>query len=285
MKLRKMNKIFTGKPIVEGAGVHLKRVFSSPEVSLFDPFLLMDDFHSSKPKDYMAGFPMHPHRGIETITYMLKGSVSHRDSMGNHGLITGGDIQWMTAGSGIIHEEMPEQSEPELWGFQLWANLPSSHKMMPPRYQSIEKTAVPEVSPKKNVRIKVICGEINGIKGPVQDLIIDPEYLDVSIGRETAFDYPIKKGYTLFTYVIEGEGFFDEAGKQKIFTEQLVLFEDGDQIRVTTKTMPVRFLLVSGKPIKEPIAWQGPIVMNTQAELKTAFKEYKEGLFIKPREN
>lgn len=279
MNIRKIKKVMKAKPTVEGAGVRLKRVFGHPEVPQFDPFLLMDDFHSDNPEDYMAGFPMHPHRGIETITYLISGVVAHRDSMGNRGRIAAGDIQWMTAGRGIVHEEMPEKSEPELWGFQLWANLPRTHKMMPPRYQEIESGSVPEVSPVKGVRIKVICGEVLGAKGPVREIITDPEYLDVSVEAGTVFESPVKLGYTVFVYVMTGEAVFDvDTVTHK--PETLLLFGEGDHIRIKTHSSAVRFLLISGKPIGEPVAWSGPIVMNTDQEIDAALEEYRNGTFI-----
>lgn len=278
--IRKIKTILKAKPTIEGAGVRLKRVFGHPEIPLFDPFLLMDDFHSDNPDDYMAGFPMHPHRGIETITYMLHGTVAHRDSMGNEGTIKGGDIQWMTAGSGIIHEEMPARSDPELWGFQLWANLPASHKMMPPRYQEIKSTEVPEVSYQKGVMIKVIAGKIGGVSGPVRDIVTNPTYLDVTLQARTKIDFPVKAGHTCFVYVIEGEGGFTDDSDEKIAVETLVLFDEGEVIRVSTEDAALRFLLISGKPINEPVAWAGPIVMNTTAEIEAAFKAYQNGTFI-----
>ncbi|MEC4678823.1 MAG: pirin family protein [Nitrospirota bacterium] len=279
MQIRKIKKVIQAKPVIEGAGVRLKRVFGHPEVPEFDPFLLMDDFHSDRPEDYMAGFPMHPHRGIETITYLLQGSVAHRDSMGNAGRIEAGDIQWMTAGSGIIHEEMPEESKPALWGFQLWANLPATHKMMPPRYQNIKAAEVPEFVPEAGVSIKVICGTLEDVKGPVQEIVTDPEYLDIRIGVEKVFEHRVKAGHTVFAYVIEGEASFAEEASQYT-PETLVLFDAGDVIHVRTGENPVRFLLISGKPIGEPVAWRGPIVMNTQAELDAALKAYQNGTFI-----
>ncbi|MFQ5543955.1 MAG: pirin family protein [Nitrospiria bacterium] len=279
--IRKIGQILKAMPVIEGAGVHLKRVFGHPEIPHFDPFLLLDDFHSRNPNDYMAGFPWHPHRGIETITYMIHGAVSHRDSLGNSGVIQGGDIQWMTAGSGIIHEEMPRRAENELWGFQLWANLPASHKMMAPRYRNIREKEIPVVSPQNNVTIKIICGEVDGIKGPVQKIITDPEYLDITVGPETELDLSVKKDHTVFAYIIKGKGYFDKQCQQLITSEELALFEPGEIIRVKTIEEGVRFLLISGKPIQEPIAWRGPIVMNHQEELVTAFQDYQNGTFSK----
>ena len=282
--IRAIKKTFKSQPTIEGAGVKLKRAFGNSHVPLLDPFLLLDDFHSSHPEDYLAGFPMHPHRGIETITYLLHGEVAHRDSMGRSGLIQSGDVQWMTAGSGIIHEEMPKRSEPELWGFQLWANLPALHKMIDPRYRNIRSNQIPEVSPQEKVKIKVICGTVGGIQGPVQDIITDPEYLDITVGPETVYEHPVKEGHTAFSYVIEGEGLFGpEGGYQSIDAETVVLFSNGDRVRVAAAKRPVRFLMVSGRPIHEPVAWAGPIVMNNRKELELAFQEYRDGTFIKQR--
>ncbi|MFQ5780277.1 MAG: pirin family protein [Nitrospiria bacterium] len=279
--IRKIRNILRSRPTVEGAGVRLKRVFGHPEVPLLDPFLLLDDFHSSDPGDYMAGFPWHPHRGIETITYMLHGTVAHGDSMGNSGKIRDGDVQWMTAGSGIIHQEMPQRSNRTLWGFQLWANLPASHKMTAPCYRNVKRAQIPQVSPRKNVTIKIICGEAGGVKGPVQDIVTDPEYLDITIGPDGVLEHPIQEGYTAFSYVVGGEGYFDKERQRLIPSENLVLFDNGRGIRITAAKEPVRFLLISGKPIREPVAWSGPIVMNTKEALEIAFEEYRNGTFLK----
>ena len=210
--VRKIRKTFMSRPTIEGAGVKLKRAFGYQEVPLFDPFLLLDDFHSSNPENYRAGFPWHPHRGIETITYVLRGKVSHKDSMGNSGVIEEGDVQWMTAGSGIIHEEMPQPAERELWGFQLWANLPATHKMMDPRYRSVLSDQVPQVSPNEKVAIKIICGTVGRVRGPVGDIVTDPEYLDIAVGPYAVYEHPVKEGYTAFSYVMEGQGSFDGEG-------------------------------------------------------------------------
>jgi redox-sensitive bicupin YhaK (pirin superfamily) len=279
---RKVHKIIKRKPTIEGAGVHLNRVFGNNEVSLFDPFLLLDDFRSDNPDHYLAGFPWHPHRGIETITYVIKGDVEHGDSMGNKGVISSGDTQWMTAGSGIIHQEMP-QGDPEgrMEGFQLWANLPRSHKMMEPRYRDVKRSQVPEVRTESGATIKVICGRVGKHQGPVRDIVIDPEYLDVTMPAGTEFVHPTKRGHTVFAYVIEGKGLFDASLDAFIGNGTLALFADGDTVTVTAKDGPVRFLLISGKPIGEPVAWYGPIVMNTEEELEVAFDEYRKGTFIK----
>ncbi len=278
---RKIEKILKSKPTLEGAGVHLKRAFGYFEVPLLDPFLLLDDFHSDNPDDYLAGFPWHPHRGIETVTYMLEGRVEHGDSMGNKGVIFPGDIQWMTAGSGIIHQEMPKGDNGHMWGFQLWVNLPSRHKMMEPRYREVKKEQIPEVSIGENVKIRVISGEIENTKGPVRDIVVDPEYLDVTIAPGAEFEHSIKKGYRGFAYVTEGSGYFDPDKRKLIDVEHLVIFKDGESVKITSGDKSLRFLLVSGKPLGEPVAWYGPIVMNTQEELDIAFEEYRKGTFIK----
>ena len=281
-KIREVRVSLKSRSTMEGAGVRLKRAFGYADPSL-DPFLLLDDFHSNNPNDYMAGFPWHPHRGIETITYMLHGRVEHGDSMKNSGIIGAGDVQWMTAGSGIIHQEMPKKNEddPYLAGFQLWANLPASHKMMHPRYRDITKDIIPEVSVNNRVKVKIICGEINGVKGPVQDIITEPEYLDVVIEPNSEFKHSIDNGHNVFAYVIEGEATFDPTKNEIIGPEHLVIFSEGDEVLIHTKTKPVRFLLISGKPLGEPVAWRGPIVMNTEEELRLAFNEYNKGTFIK----
>ena len=280
--VRKIRKIYKSQPTIEGAGVHLRRAFGFDEVPLFDPFLMLDDFRGDKPDQYIKGFPWHPHRGIETITYMLHGEVEHGDSMGNKGLIRPGDVQWMTAGSGIIHQEMPQgDASGRMGGFQLWANLPASQKMMDPRYRDVKREDIPVVSLKNGVEIRVICGDVAGTKGPVKDIVIDPQYLDVFVPRGAEFIHPVKRGHTAFAYIYEGSGQFDDQKGKSAAAGSLVLFSDGDQVAVRAGEEPVRFLLVSGKPIGEPVAWRGPIVMNTQTELKVAFDEYNSGTFIK----
>lgn len=282
MAVRKIKKLMMAVPTMEGAGVHLKRVFGFHEAPELDPFLLLDDFHSDDPDKYLAGFPWHPHRGIETITYLIEGEVEHGDSMGNKGVIREGDVQWMTAGSGIVHQEMPKgRVDRRLWGFQLWANLPASGKMMHPRYREVTSDSIPEVSPADGVRIKIICGDIGGIKGPVQDIVTDPAYLDVSIDPGVTWQHNVEPGYTVLAYVIEGEGCFDSERGSMTDPETLVLYGDGDTIAITTETAGVRFLLISGRPIGEPVAWRGPIVMNTEDELRVAFAEYRDGTFLK----
>lgn len=281
-KARSISQILTSRPTLEGAGVHLKRAFGFQHVPRLDPFLLLDDFHSNKPEDYLQGFPWHPHRGIETITYILQGQVAHGDSMGNQGLIAAGDVQWMTAGSGIIHQEMPHgRDDGLLWGFQLWANLPARHKMMAPRYRGITDEQIPTVRLSNGVAIRIICGTLNGIQGPVQGILIDPGYWDVSMPSETTFTQRVQSEYTVFAYVIEGQAYFDAARKQQIGSENLVIFDKGDEVTISTKADRARFLLISGKPLNEPVAWYGPIVMNTQEELELAFAEYQRGTFLK----
>ena len=282
--LRSIDAILPSRETIEGAGVHLRRAFGNREVPRLDPFLLLDDFRSENPLEYMAGFPWHPHRGIETVTYMLDGFVEHEDSIGNKGVIGGGDVQWMTAGSGIIHQEMPRPKNPEdgfMGGFQLWVNLPSSRKMTDPRYQEVQRARIPEVEPAKGVKVRVISGEVGGIRGPVRDIAADPEYLDVRLAPHAVFEHPVKRGHTSFSYVLQGKGRFDlDSGI--VDSENLVTFHDGERMRVeATGENPLRFLLVSGRPIREPVAWWGPIVMNSQHELEVAIEEYQNGTFIK----
>jgi redox-sensitive bicupin YhaK (pirin superfamily) len=297
---RHIQTIFRSEPTIEGAGVHLKRAFGYGQIPRFDPFLMLDDFHTSNPSEYLAGFPWHPHRGIETITYVLEGIVEHGDSMGNQGVIGAGDVQWMTAGSGIIHQEMPKKSPTgTMWGFQLWANLPASQKMMPPRYRDVTATDIPETRLDSGARVKIVSGELNGVQGPVRDIVIDPEFFDITLPAASSFVHEVKPGHTAFAYVMDGEGHFDEqrrnlsyeiAGPGWSYTpgtclwgaETVVLYErEGDQVIVTATDKPVRFLFLAGKPLGEPIAWRGPIVMNTQEELRTAFEEFQNGTFIK----
>ncbi|MDH4164597.1 MAG: pirin family protein [Nitrospirota bacterium] len=277
---RKIVKTGKSTPTREGAGVHLRRAFGFNEVPELDPFLLLDDFRSQEPAHYLAGFPWHPHRGIETITYMLAGSVEHGDSMGNKGTIGPGDVQWMTAGSGIIHQEMPKGDEQgRMGGFQLWANLPSGSKMMDPRYREVKGSAIPTVAPSTGCTARIICGEINGIVGPVRDIVTDPEYLDISLEAGASFTHRTKRGHTLFAYVIEGTV---NAGETPVASEHLVIFDrEGREAVFSAGKGKARFLLISGKPLGEPVAWYGPIVMNTEEELELAFEEYRKGTFIK----
>jgi quercetin 2,3-dioxygenase len=279
---RKIKKTSRSKHTSDGAGVALNRVFGNAEVPEFDPFLLLDAFGSNDRSQYMSGFPWHPHRGIETITYILLGTVEHGDSMGNSGTISTGDVQWMTAGSGIIHQEMPrDNGEEGMHGFQLWANLPASHKMMYPRYQDIKSADIPLLTLANGVKVKVISGEVEGTKGPVKDIITDPEYLDISMPANTSFVHPTKKGHTVFAFIFEGVAYFESDSELLYPSGTVVLYEDGDEIEIRTDDAPARLLLISGKPIGERVAWYGPIVMNTEEELELAFREYRNGLFIK----
>ena len=282
---RQVHKVSKSKPVIEGAGVHLKRAFGFSHVPLFDPFLLLDDFRSDNPQHYRKGFPWHPHRGIETITYVLQGAVEHGDSMGNSGDITSGDVQWMTAGNGIIHQEMPRgDTSSKMEGFQLWANLPASQKMIDPRYRDVKAAQIPQVRLESGVKIKVICGQVGDIQGPVKDIVIDPEYIDVTIPPRTTYMHPTKANHKVFAYIIGGKGYvnYSDMRRESILdNETLVLFEDGDHVVVSTEDDSIRFLLISGKSLNEPVAWQGPIVMNTQDELRMAFEEYQNGTFVK----
>lgn len=293
MTVRAIRAVTTARPTLEGAGVKLSRAVGFGDPHACDPFLLLDDFRSDDPEDYLAGFPWHPHRGIETITYVLKGDVEHQDSLGNKGVISSGDMQWMTAGSGIVHQEMPQGSpEGSMHGFQLWANLPASHKMTEPRYQDVKAESVPVLEREDGSVVRVLCGTLEGIVGPVQDIVAEPEYLDVSLPAHAAFVHPTHEGHTVLAYVIEGAGRFgaleDDIGPDGSVPEppmlgdrSLVRFGDGDEVGVSASDAGVRFLLISGKPLGEAIAWHGPIVMNTQEELREAYRELKEGTFIK----
>ncbi|TFH05822.1 MAG: pirin family protein, partial [Candidatus Thorarchaeota archaeon] len=261
-EIRQIKTVFKSKPTMEGAGVRLKRVFGYNETDLMDPFLLLDHFGSENPDDYLKGFPWHPHRGIETITYMIEGEVKHEDSLGNAGTIESGDVQWMTAGSGIVHQEMPRRSNGMMMGFQLWSNLPRSNKMMHPRYQDVKASEIPEIITESGVKVRIICGKIDGTCGPVNEIVTDPEYMDVIIPPGKEFTHSVKKGHTVFAFVFEGNGYFDENKSRMIDMNNLVLFEDGEQIIAKAGETQLRFLLISGMPIGEPIAWYGPIVMN-----------------------
>ncbi len=297
---RLIRRTWKSRPTLEGAGVHLKRAVGFDEMPDLDPFLLLDDFRSDDPEKYRPGFPWHPHRGMETITYVLDGDVEHKDSLGNEGVIRSGDVQWMTAGSGIIHQEMPRgDTKGRMYGFQLWANLPRREKMMDPRYREVLQAEIPAVKTPSGATVRVIAGAVEGVQGPVRDIVTDPEYLDVSLPAGTTFAHSVKPEHTVFAYVIGGEGYFgrgrdasdrEDVGESYSRTEcagalgdgTLVLFRPaGDTVSVTAEAKPVRFLLVSGQPLHEPVAWRGPIVMNTQAELQTAFEEYRKGTFIK----
>ena len=281
-KTREIASVTKSRPTLEGAGVHLNRAFGYNEIPDFDPFLMLDDFRADRPKDYLAGFPWHPHRGIETVTYMLEGTVEHGDSMGHAGNVDAGCVQWMTAGSGIIHQEMPKPVDGRMGGFQLWVNLPRKYKMMDPRYQEIKADAIPSVTLSGGVSVRVICGKIDGVTGPVRDIMADPEYLDVSLEPGAQFSHPVKPGYMAAAYVIGGSGRFDQDHNDELVNQTMALFgEEGDSVDIHAGKNGVRFLFFSGKPLREPIAWGGPIVMNTQEELQQAFDEYENDTFIK----
>jgi hypothetical protein len=296
---RAVKKLAKSRPTIEGAGVHLRRAFGFGTTSETDPFLLLDDFRNDDPVMYVSGFPWHPHRGIETITYMLAGTVEHGDSLGNGGVIGAGDVQWMTAGRGIVHQEMPKgDATGAMHGFQLWANLPRKHKMTAPRYQDIRAREIPEAVEDDGTRARVICGEFWGKKGPVEGVAANPRYLDVSVPPRVKRTLPIETSRHAFAYVFEGSGTFRDASPARaVKTEQvgdasrgqeavnrsLVLFDSGDEIVVEAGDKGIRFLLVSGEPIHEPVAWRGPIVMNTEAELDRAWDELEAGTFIQKR--
>ena len=299
MSLRPIKRIIQAKPAIEGAGVRLRRAFGFGDTGDFDPFLLLDDFRNERPDDYLAGFPWHPHRGIETITYVLTGTVSHGDSLGNQGTLGAGDVQWMTAGSGIVHQEMPAgDPQGRMHGFQLWANLPSGLKMTAPRYQDVTSRDIPEVTDDDGTRVRVICGSFWGKSGPVDGIAADPRYLDVWVPAGRRKTLPVDRSRHAFAYVFEGAGTFrdasqplevrtervgsgDRAAPEQTGNRSLVLFDSGDEVTVQAGEAGIRFLLVSGKPIEEPVAWYGPIVMNTEEQLQQAYAELREGTFIK----
>ena len=277
-KVREIRQVQASRPTVEGAGVHLRRAFGFGQETLFDPFLMLDDFRSDDPSLYQAGFPWHPHRGIETITYMLEGEVDHGDSLGNQGAIRGGDVQWMTAGSGIIHQEMPRGDERgRMGGFQLWANLPAAQKMVAPRYQGFESREIP-VAGASGARIRVVCGKVGDTIGPVHGIAIDPELLDVSVAPDAGWSHPAPPGHTYFAYLFEGDARFGPASDLLASGHgTLVLYGDGESIGVQAGRSGARFLLAGGRPLREPIAWRGPIVMNTREELDRAWRELERG--------
>ena len=281
---RKVVKTIEPQTVMEGAGVRLRRSIATATLDHLDPFLLFDHFGSDNPADYIKGFPMHPHRGIETVTYMISGHVNHKDSIGNSGSISAGDIQWMTAGGGIMHEEMPQPAQEALIGFQLWVNLPASLKMTTPHYQDITSNQIPEVSRENGVKIRVIAGEVDGVRGAVSEIYADPSYLDVSIPADGTFSHPVEKGHTAFAYMFEGSGFFgsgQNTAESSVSQPGLVVLGDGDYIQVDAANEPVRFLLVSGKPLNEPIARYGPFVMNTQEEIQQALDDLRNGTFVR----
>ena len=276
---RSVSALWQNRATLEGAGVRLHRVFGNEQVPRLDPFLMLDDFGSDNPADYLAGFPWHPHRGIETVTYLDRGSVEHGDSMGNSGTIGSGDIQWMTAGSGIIHQEMPRApADGILRGFQLWVNLPAARKMCDPRYRGIVAAAIPAVTLTTGVTVKVIAGEVGGVRGPVQDLVVDVSYCDVTAAPAATCDHPVAADHRCLAYVVAGEGRFVGT---RVGSGHLVLFAGRGGVAVEAGPQGCRYLLLSGRPLGEPVAWYGPIVMNTEEELETAFREYREGTFVK----
>jgi redox-sensitive bicupin YhaK (pirin superfamily) len=299
MSVRPVKRLVKAKPTVEGAGVRLRRAFGFGNTSDFDPFLLLDDFRNDRPEDYLAGFPWHPHRGIETITYVLAGTVEHGDSLGNKGAIAAGDVQWMTAGSGIIHQEMPKgDHDGRMHGFQLWANLPSSLKMTAPRYQEVKAPDIPVLKDDDGTRVRVVCGSFQGTTGPVDEVAINPIYLDVEVPAGKRKTLPVETTRHAFAYVFGGGGkFCNASGPLAVPTEaagwadtkppaqadnrSLVLFDRGDEVTVQAGDEGIRFLLVSGTPLAEPVAWYGPIVMNTQEQLRQAFEELERGTFLK----
>jgi len=295
MSIRPVKRLIHSTPTLEGAGVHLRRAFGFGNTTDFDPFLLLDDFRNDIPKEYLAGFPWHPHRGIETITYVLAGTVEHGDSMGNRGAIAAGDIQWMTAGSGIIHQEMPKgDPEGRMHGFQLWANLPASLKMTAPRYQEVKAPEIPLITDDDGTAVRIACGSFWGKKGPVDGIAADPIYLDVSVPPGKKKVLPVETTRHAFAYVFAGSGVFGNASDlqpvktdivgsagQQADNRSLVLFDRGDEVTVQAGPDGIRFLLVSGKPLEEPVAWRGPIVMNTQDQLRQAFEELNHGTFLK----
>jgi len=281
---RTIARKYSSRETIEGAGVRLHRAFGYSQIPTFDPFLMLDDFRAERPEDYLPGFPWHPHRGIETVTYMLEGRVEHGDSMGHAGNVNAGGVQWMTAGSGIIHQEMPKPVGGRMGGFQLWVNLPRSHKMMDPRYQEIPAADIPQVTLPDGANVRVICGKIAGVSGPVRDIMADPEYLDVALQPDAQFSHKIRSGYIAGVYVIGGAGRFDQYHNEEQVNRTMVLYgEEGTSVDIHASRDGVRFLYFSGKPIREPIAWGGPIVMNTEDELQQAFTEYRNGSFIKKR--
>ena len=299
MSIRPTRSVTTTTTTLEGAGVRLERAFGFGDTAKFDPFLLFDDFRNDTPEHYSAGFPWHPHRGIETITYVLAGTVDHGDSLGNQGTLAAGDVQWMTAGSGILHQEMPKgDADGRMHGFQLWANLPASHKMTAPRYQDITAADVPEVTEDDGTRVRVVCGEFWGRRGPIEGVAAAPRYLDVSVPPDTRRQVPVPRTHHVFAYVFAGSGTFrDASAPRAILTEDatrpdatpayeatnrsLVLFDAGDEVTVRAGEGGVRFLLISGHPLEEPVAWRGPIVMNTAEELRRAYQELTDGTFIR----
>jgi quercetin 2,3-dioxygenase len=298
MSVRPVARLSEAKPALEGAGVHLRRAFGFGDTTEYDPFLLLDDFRNDIPDAYRAGFPWHPHRGIETITYVLAGTVEHGDSLGNSGVIGPGDIQWMTAGRGIVHQEMPKgDAAGRMHGFQLWANLPAALKMTPPRYQGVTASEIPTVTDDDGTEVRVVCGSFWGVTGPIDGVAAEPVYLDVSVPPDTRKVLPVEAARHAFAYVFAGSGTFCDASEplavptepvgwhdteppREAENRTLVRFGAGDEVVVDAGDEGIRFLLVSGKPLREPVAWYGPIVMNTQEELRRAFEQLQAGTFL-----
>ena len=281
---KKIAKAFPARETIEGAGVRLHRAFGIKEVPQFDPFLMLDDFRSNNPEDYLPGFPRHPHRGIETVTYMLEGRVEHADSLGHRGIVEAGGVQWMTAGSGIIHQEMPQPVNGRMGGFQLWVNLPRSHKMIDPRYQEISSSGIPVLSREENTRIRILCGSMNEVFGPVQDIVGYPEFFDVTLGPDVPFSHEVKAEHTAAVYVIGGSGNFDIWQEKELGNRTMILYApEGRRVQVIAGSRGVRFLYLSGLPLRDPVTWRGPIVMNTEEELDQAFEEYRHGTFLRKR--
>lgn len=278
---RDIKTIIQSKPTMDGAGVELNRVFGFPEVPLFDPFLLLDDFGSDNPDKYIAGFPFHPHRGIETVTYLLEGEVEHQDSIGNKGVIKSGGVQWMTAGSGIIHQEMPAIIDSNyMRGFQLWINLPSDKKMTAPRYQNLNKDQIPTIISEEGITVRIICGNFAGISGPIEGIIAEPEYIDFTLLPDRELIKKTEPSHTVFTYLIEGEALISKSN-QKVEKGSATLYKQGEYIKIKAGQNGARFLYCSGKPLNEKIAWKGPIVMNNDKEINQAFRELEKNTFIK----
>ena len=299
MSIRPVKRVVQAQPTLEGAGVKLRRAFGFGDTRETDPFLLFDDFRNERPADYIAGFPWHPHRGIETITYVLSGTVMHGDSLGNQGTLGAGDVQWMTAGSGILHQEMP-QGDPSgrMHGFQLWANLPSTLKMTRPRYQDVAAREIPEITDDDGTRVRIVCGSFWGKRGPVEGIAADPSYLDIWVPPGQRRTLPVETTRTAFAYIFEGDGTFRDASpstgvltekdsaddtivRERTGNRSLVMFDQGDEITVQAGEQGIRFLLVTGKPIEEPVAWYGPIVMNTNQQLREAMADLRAGTFIR----
>ncbi len=281
---RRVKTTHPGQSVMEGAGVRLRRIIGGPAVDYVDPFLLLDEFKSDDPNDYIAGFPMHPHRGIETVTYMLHGQVQHVDSLGNKGVIGPGDLQWMTSGHGIIHEEMPQRQEGRLWGFQLWVNLPAKLKLSDPRYQEYAAAKIPTVEREGGGEVRVVAGEHAGTRGPVSEIAAQPLYMDVRLPPLTAMSQPIVPGHNAFCYVYRGSGRFGGTAQEpgpELKSPNLAVLDDGDHLNVRSEGEELRFLLAAGKPLNEPVARGGPFVMNTKAEIAQAYQDYRDGNFLK----